>query len=76
MKITADVSKILKNVQRDFTFIFDALAKSFIDFVLFLVVLAVENFSFTRNCFYRKRGFVTMRNYVKTFRDSLGHHLA
>ena len=76
MKITADVSKILKNVQRDLAFTFDALAKSFIDFVLFLVLLAVEYVGFTRNCFYRKRGYVTMRNYVKTFRDSLGHHLA
>ena len=62
MQITSDIDKTLKNVQRDLTFIFDVLSESPIRFVSFLVFLAVENVvSFTKTCFYQKRGSVTMR---------------
>ena len=77
MQITADIGKILKNVQGDLTFIFDFLSESPICFVSFLVFLAVENVvSFTKTCFYRKRGSVTMRKYVETFHVNIGHNLA
>ena len=77
MQITADIGKILKNVQGDLTFIFDFLSESPICFVSFLVFLAVENVvSFTKTCFYRKRGSVTMRKYVKTFHVNIGRNLA
>ena len=77
MQITADIGKILKNVQGDITFIFDVLSESPIRFVLFLVFLAVENVvSFTKTCFYQKRGSVTMRKYVETFHVNIGHNLA
>ena len=77
MQITADIGKILKNVQGDLTFIFDVLSESPIHFVLFLVFLAVENVvSFTKTCFYRKRGSVTMRKYVETFHVNIGHNFA
>ena len=53
MQITADISKVLKNVQRDLTFIFDVLPESRIVFVSFLVFLALENVvSFTKTRFY------------------------
>ena len=62
MLIIADIGKTLKNVQGDLTFIFDVLSESRIGFVSFLVFLAVENVaSFTKTCFHRKRGSVTMR---------------
>ena len=49
MKITADISKIFKNVQNDLAFVFDAFSESLIGFVSFLAVLAVENVvSFTK----------------------------
>ena len=68
MQITADISKILKSVQSDLTFIYDVLTESRIGFVYFLVILALDNIvSFTKPCFYRKRSSVTMRNYVETF---------
>ena len=77
MQITADIGKILKNVQGDLTFLFDFLSESPICFVSFLVFLAVENVvSFTKTCFYRKRGSVTMRKYVETFHVNIGHNLA
>ena len=77
MQITSDIGKTLKNVQRDLTFIFDVLSESPIRFVSFLVFLAVENVvSFTKTCFYRKRGSVTMRKYVETFDVNIGHNLA
>ena len=77
MQITADIGKILKNVQGDLTFIFDFLSESPICFVSFLVFLAVENVvSFTKTCFYRKRGSVTMRKYVETFHVNIGHNFA
>ena len=61
MQITADISKILKNVQYDLTFIFDVLSESGIGFVSFLIFLALENVvTFTKTCFYR-----TMRNYAE-----------
>ena len=37
MQITADISKILKTVQRDLSFIFDEISESVIGFVSFLV---------------------------------------
>ena len=43
MQITADISKILKNVQRDLSFIFEILLESRIGFVSVLVFLALEN---------------------------------
>ena len=77
MQITADIGKIVKNVQGDLTFIFDVLSESPICFVSFLVFLTVENVvSFTKTCFYRKRGSVTMRKYVETFHVNIGHNLA
>ena len=77
MQITADISKILKTVQRDLTFTFNVLLESRIGFASFLVFLALENVvSFTRTCFYRKRISVTMRNYVETFHANFGHNLA
>ena len=63
MDVTAHISKILKNIQCDL--IFDTLSESVIGFVSFFVVLAVENVvSFIKDCFQRKRGYITMRNYV------------
>ena len=42
----------------------------------FLVFLAVEDVvNFTKTCFYRKRGSVTMRKCVKTFHVNIGHNL-
>ena len=77
MQITADISKILKNVQSDVTFIYDVFSELRIGFVSFLVILALENFvSFTKTCFYRKRSSVTMSNYVETFHADIGHNLA
>ena len=43
MQITADISKILKNVRSDLTFIYDILSELCIGFVSFLVILALEN---------------------------------
>ena len=72
MQITADISKILKNVQRDLTFIFDVLSESRILFVSLLVFLAPENVvSFTQTRLYRKRSSGTMRNYVESFTPTL-----
>ena len=72
MQITADIDKLLKNVQGDLTFIFDVLSESPICFVSFLVFLAAENVvNFTKTCFYRKRGSVTTRKYVQTFHVNL-----
>ena len=77
MQITADISKILKSVQSDLTFIYDVLSELRIGFVSFLVILALENVvSFTKTCFYRKRSSVTMHNYVETFHANIGHNLA
>ena len=76
MQIAAEMGKILKNVPGDLTFIFDVLSESPIHFVSFLVFLAVENVSFTKTGFYRKRGSVTMRKYVETFHVNIGHNLA
>ena len=62
MQITADISKILKNVQYGLTFIFDVLSESGIGFVSFLIFLALENVvTFTKTCFYRKK----QRNYAE-----------
>ena len=57
MQITADIGKILKNVQADLTFIFDVLSESPICFVSFLVFLAAENvvsLFFDKNLFLSK----------------------
>ena len=43
MQITAGISKILKNGQRELTFIFDVLSESRIGFDSFLIFLALEN---------------------------------
>ena len=64
MQITADIGKILKNVQGDLTFILDVLSESPICFVSFLVFLAVET---------RQR---TMRKYLETLHVNIGHNLA
>ena len=42
MQITADISKILKTVQRDLSFIFDGLSESVVGFVSFLVSCVVN----------------------------------
>ena len=53
MQITADISSIWENVQRDLTFIFYVLSESRIGFVSFLVFLALENIvSLTKTRFY------------------------
>ena len=76
MQITADISKILKNVPSDLTFIYDALSELRIGFVSFLVLLALENVvSFTKTSFYRKRSSVTMRNYMEKFHANIGLNL-
>ena len=76
MQITADISKILKNVQSDLTFIYDALSELRNGFVSFLVLLALENVvSFTKTSFYRKGSSVTMRNYMEKFHANIGLNL-
>ena len=53
MQITTDISKILKNGQRDLSFIFDLISKSQIGFVSNFVLLTLENIlSFTKTRFY------------------------
>ena len=42
-EITADISKILKSVQRNITFIFNAHSVTVDDFVKFYLVLETEN---------------------------------
>ena len=42
MQITADISKILKNLPSDLTFIYDVYSELRIGFVSFLVILALE----------------------------------
>ena len=77
MQITADISKILKNVPYDLTFIYDVFSELRIGFVSFLVILALENVvSFTKACFHRKQGSVTIRNYVEKIHAKIGHNLA
>ena len=77
MQITADISKILKSVQSDLTFIYDVLSELRIGFVSFLVILALVNVvSFAKTCFYRKRNSVNMGNYMETFHANIGHNLA
>ena len=72
MQITADISKISKNVLRGLTFIFDVLSESRIGFVSFLVFLALENvFSFTKTCFHGKRSNATMRTMWKRLTPTL-----
>ena len=52
MQITADISNILKNVQRNLTFTFNVRSEPRIVFVSFLVFLALENVvSFTKTHF-------------------------
>ena len=68
MQITAEVDKISKTVQGDLMFIFDGLSEFVVIFVSNSIFSAVKNVvSFTQNEFSRKRGCVTMRNYVETF---------
>ena len=75
MQITVDISKVLENVQRHLSFIFDVLSESRIGFVSYLVFLALKNVvSFTKTRFYRKHNSVTMRNYVETFHANIGHN--
>ena len=76
MRITADVKKISKTVQRDLKFIFDHLSESDVIFVLNLIFLAVKNLIFTSNEFSRKRGCLTMRNYAERFCLYKGYKMA
>ena len=77
MQITADISSIWENVQRDLTFIFYVLSESHIGFVSFLIFLALENVvSFTKTRFYWKWSSGTMRNYVEPFHANIGLSLA
>ena len=62
MQITADISKVLKNVKSDFTFIYDVFSELRIGFVSFLVILAIENVA-------------SFRNYVETLHANIGHNL-
>ena len=65
-----------KNVQLDFTFTFDVPSASCIDFVSFLVLLALEHVaSFAKTPLYRKRSRVTMCNYVEMFHANIDHNL-
>ena len=65
MQVNADEMKISKTFPCIF---FDVLSESSLGFVSYSVFKAVENVvSFTKKCCYRKRGTVTMRNYVETF---------
>ena len=76
MQLNADISKVLKNVQRDLTFTLYVLSESRTGFVSILVFLALENVvSFTKTRFYRKRSSVTMRNYMETFHANIDHNL-
>ena len=76
MQITADISKILKNVPSGCNFIYDVFSELRISFVSFLVILALDNVACsTKTCFYRKRSSVTMRDYAETFRANIGHNL-
>ena len=76
MKITGAVGKISKTVQRDLTFILNALSESSIHFAYFSIVLAKKDVvSFTKNCFHGKRGCVTMRNYARTSKGIGSHNL-
>ena len=65
MQTTADVIKISKSFQSDFTFIFDVLSESLFVFLSYSVLWAVENVIFTKERFNRKLGSATMRNYAK-----------
>ena len=77
MQITADISKILKNVRGDITFAYDVFSELRIGFASVLAILALENVvSFIKTCFYRKQSTVIMRNYVETFHANIGHNLA
>ena len=77
MQITADISSIWENVQRDLTFIFYVLSESRIGFVSFLVFLALENIvSLTKTRFYWKWSGWIMSNYVEPFQTNIGHSLA
>ena len=77
MQVTADVSKILKTVQRGLTFILNILSKSSIHFVSFSIVLAKKNaVSFTLNVFYEKRGCITMRTDAGTCKAICSYNLA
>ena len=62
MQITADIGKTLKNIHGDLTLIFDVLSENVV--------------SFTKTCFYRNRGSVTMRNYAEMFLANIDHNLA
>ena len=60
-----------KTVQLDFTFTFDVPSASCIDFVSFLVLLALEHVvSFTKTPLYRKRSSVTMCKLNKRVNNS------
>ena len=43
LQITSDVSKIWKKCQHDFTFIFNILSETFIDFACICLVLEIKN---------------------------------
>ena len=74
MQITADISKIFKNVQPDLTFTYDVFSELHIDFVSFLVILALGNVvSFTKTCFYRKPNSVTMRKHFTQTLATIWH---
>ena len=66
MQITAEISKIRKNVQCDLTFIFIELS-----------VLEIKNVaSFIKTRFYLKRGCMKMRKHAETFHANKGYKLA
>ena len=66
LQITADVSKISKSVQADFTLILNVLSETCFCKTLFSSWNKKKRFYFHKNVFYWKRGCATMRNYVET----------
>ena len=68
MQITADISRSSKCVQSGITFILNAFSGMLNVFAQIFLVLEIKNIvSFIKMCSYRKRGCVTMRNYVELF---------
>ena len=76
MQITADISKILKTVRCDLSFIFDELWELVIGFVSFLVSCVVKKVvSFRYNSFSRKRGSIVVCNYVEMCKGICSYNL-
>ena len=70
--MTADLSKFLKSVQSDITFIYDILSQLRVGFASFLVILPLENVAcFTRTSvcnFSSMKGPVELNSLLSKFR--------